>query len=43
MSYIQVKVVFCHPEQRMNLNGLGRMLRPDVALLHNWAPHHEDT
>jgi len=35
-------MVFCHPKGRRDLNGLGRMLRPEVAIVHNWAPQHED-
>jgi len=35
-------MVFCHPKGRRDLNGLGRMLRPEVALVHNLAPQHED-
>jgi len=35
-------MVFCHPKGRRDLNGLGRMLKPEVALVHNWAPQRED-
>jgi hypothetical protein len=34
-------MVFCHPKGRRDLNGLGRLLRPEVALVHNWSPQHE--
>lgn len=30
------------PLGKKDLNGLGRMLRLEVALVHNWAPQHED-
>ena len=35
-------MVFYHPKGRRDLNGVGRMLRPEVALVHNWAPQRED-
>jgi len=34
-------MVFCHSKGRRDLSGLGRMRRPEVALVHNWAPQHE--
>jgi len=34
-------MVFSHSKGRRELNGLGRILRPEVTLVHNWAPQHE--